>query len=106
MKKMMLLMVVVAFVFGSALAVVAADAPATVKLDAKMGAVTLDHAKHSGDLKVDCATCHHKGVDAGKCSTCHDGKAAPDTKKVFHALCKDCHKKNDGPTKCKGCHVK
>ena len=104
MKKMLLLLVVAAFVIGSALAVVAADAPATVKLDAKMGTVTLDHAKHSG--MTDCATCHHKGVEAGACSTCHDGTKAPAAKDVFHKVCKDCHKEKNGPTGCKGCHVK
>jgi len=104
MKKMLLLLVVAAFVVGSALAVAAADAPATVKLDAKMGTVTLDHTKHSG--MTDCKTCHHKGVEAGKCSACHDGKAAPKAKDAFHKVCKDCHKAKNGPTKCKECHVK
>ena len=105
MKKMLLLLVVAAFVVGSALAVVAADAPATVKLDAKMGAVTLDHAKHSG--MTDCKTCHHAGVEAGKCSACHDAKAdVPKAKDAFHKVCKDCHKEKNGPTKCNGCHVK
>jgi hypothetical protein len=104
MKKMLLLLVVAAFVVGSALAVVAADAPATVKLDAKMGTVTLDHAKHTG--LTDCKTCHHLGVEAGKCSSCHDAKPeAPKSKDAFHKLCKDCHKEK-GPTKCKECHVK
>jgi len=105
MKKMLMLLVVVGFVVGSALAVVAADAPATVKLEAKMGTVTLDHAKHGG--LTDCKTCHHMGVEAGKCSSCHDAKPeAPKAKDAFHKVCKDCHAAKGGPTKCKECHVK
>ena len=105
MKKMLLMLVVVVFVLGSALAAVAADAPATVKFEAKMGNVTLDHAKHSG--MTDCKTCHHLGVEAGACRSCHGVKPdAPKAKDAFHKVCKDCHKEKNGPTKCNGCHVK
>lgn len=105
MKKMLVLFAIVAFVAASAFVAVAQDkGPASITLDAKMGNITLDHAKHQG--LTDCATCHHTG-DYAACSSCHGAKAdAPKAKKVFHKLCKDCHKKQDGPTKCKGCHVK
>jgi len=105
MKKMMLLLVVVAFVVGSALAAVAADAPKTVTFEAKMmGNVTFDHAMHM--TKADCKHCHHKGVEAGACRACHDGKTAPKAKTVFHKVCKDCHKKEGVSTSCKVCHKK
>jgi hypothetical protein len=47
------------------------------------------------------------GVEAGACRSCHGVKSeAPKAKDAFHTLCRDCHKKNDGPTKCGGCHKK
>lgn len=107
MKKILTLFVATAMVSAAALTVIAADnGPAEVKLDASMGAVTFNHAAHQESV-ADCATCHHVSVEAGACRSCHG--ADPEVskaKKVFHKLCKDCHKKNEGPTKCKGCHVK
>ncbi len=106
MKKLMTLFVAVTFVSVAAFSVVAADAPDTVVLDASMGKVTFQHKAHTTRVE-DCTTCHHQGVEAGACTSCHDAKPeAPKAKKVFHKLCKDCHKQNNGPTKCKGCHVK
>ena len=105
MKKMLVLLAVAALVATTAFVAVAQDkGPASIKMDVKMGAITLDHTKHQG--LTDCATCHHTGGFEA-CKTCHGAKPeAPKAKKAFHKLCKDCHKKNDGPTKCKGCHVK
>jgi len=104
MKKMLVLLAIVALVATTAFVAVADNGPASIKMDVKMGAVTLDHAKHQG--LSDCATCHHTG-DYAKCKSCHGGKPdAPKSKKAYHKLCKDCHKKQSGPTKCKGCHVK
>lgn len=107
MKKLLTLFVVLTFVTIGAFSVFAADnGPAEVKLEASMGTVTFQHAAHQGRV-ADCTTCHHEGVEAGACRSCHDAKPeAPKAKTVFHKLCKDCHKTNDGPTKCKGCHVK
>ena len=52
--------------------------------------------------------------DTLKCATCHNSDFAVEKlqkrKTIFHANCKDCHKKEvngkKGPTKCSGCHVK
>ncbi len=104
MKKMLVLLAIVALVATTAFVAVADNGPASIKLDVKMGAVTLDHVKHQG--LTECATCHHTGDYAG-CKTCHDAKPeAPKAKKAYHKLCKDCHKEQSGPTKCKECHVK
>ena len=107
MKKIITLFVAISFVSIAAFSVIAAEkAPAEVTLEASMGNITFQHAMHEGRVE-DCTTCHHEGVEAGACTSCHDAKPeAPKAKKVFHKLCKSCHKKNDGPTKCKGCHVK
>ena len=105
MKKMVVLLIVAAFVAATAFVAVADDGPAVIKLDSKMGTITLDHAKHQG--LTDCAACHHTGDYAG-CKSCHDAKPdAPKSKAAYHKLCKDCHKgKDPAPTSCKGCHVK
>ena len=104
MKKMLVLLAIVALVASTAFVAMADNGPASIKLEVKMGAVTLDHTKHQG--LTDCITCHHTG-DNVKCTDCHGSKPeAPKGKKAFHKLCKDCHKKESGPTKCKGCHVK
>ena len=107
MKKLLILFVAVALVSVAAMSVVAADkGPAEVKLEAKMGTVTFQHQAHQGRV-ADCKTCHHNGVEAGACRSCHGVKPeAPKAKDAFHKVCKDCHKKENGPTKCKGCHVK
>lgn len=115
MKKMLVLLIVAAFVAGTAFVALADNGPAEIKLEAKMGAVTFPHAKHQG-IEADCTVCHHTAADNNavmeNCHSCHGAKAdAPKAKKAFHKLCKDCHKsyKKKGapaPTKCKGCHVK
>lgn len=107
MKKMLTLFVAVAFVSLTAMVAIAENkGPAEVKLKASMGDITFNHTAHQ-ERVPDCATCHHAGLDAGTCKSCHDAKPeAPKAKKVFHDLCKDCHKKESGPTKCKACHVK
>jgi hypothetical protein len=107
MKKMITLFVAVTFVSISGFAAIGQETgPAEVKMPASMGDVTFNHAKHQ-ELVSDCVKCHHAGVEAGSCKSCHDAKPdAPKAKKVFHKLCKDCHKKESGPTKCKACHVK
>ncbi len=105
MKKIVILLVVAGLVATTAMFAMANNGPAEIKLEASMGTVTLPHAAHQGTV-ADCKTCHHNGVDAGKCTSCHDGTKAPKSKAVFHKLCKDCHKKQSGPTKCKECHVK
>ena len=110
MKKMIVLLIVAAFVASTAFVAVANDGAPVIKLEAKMGTVSLTHAVHQG--LTDCATCHHTDEDAkvavAGCKSCHDAKPeAPKSKAVYHKLCKSCHKKNKpAPTSCKGCHVK
>ena len=107
MKKLLILFVAVTLVSLAAMAAVAQNkGPETVTLPASMGDITFEHSKHQ-ERVADCASCHHAGVETGKCSNCHDANPeAPKAKAVFHKLCKDCHKKEAGPTKCKACHVK
>ncbi len=106
MKKMLILLVVAGLVAVTSMFALANNGPAEIKFEAKMGAVTFDHVGHQGAV-ADCATCHHKGLEAGTCTSCHGvDAAAPKVKKAFHKLCKDCHKAQSGPTKCKECHVK
>jgi hypothetical protein len=107
MKRLITVLLAVAFLAAGTLAAVAADkGPAEIKLEAKMGTVTFNHAAHQGKV-ADCATCHHKGVEAGKCTGCHGVKAeAPAAKDAFHKQCQGCHKEKGGPTSCKDCHKK
>jgi len=102
MKKFMLLLAMVTFVASLAYA---ADPPAEVKYETKMGTVTFSHPAHQGKVP-DCTTCHHKGLEAGACKTCHNDGAAVNAKKAYHGQCKDCHAKEGGPAGCKDCHVK
>jgi len=87
MKKALVIAMLVAFA-GTA---IAAD---VVTLAAKNGDVTFNHKDHSA--KMECKTCHGEGTPA---------KIALDKDKA-HALCKDCHSKQNGPTKCGDCHKK
>ncbi len=92
------LFVAVAVAFAPA--ALAADPPKEpIKLPAKPGAVTFDHAKHK-DVK--CTVCHatDKGGDIeGFNKTVNKDKA--------HAKCHECHKKEGkGPQKCADCHKK
>jgi len=103
MKKLLFAVLLVCFAAGIA---VAADGPAQVTYDTKMGAVSFDHAAHKAKVS-DCNTCHHKGVEAGACKACHGvDPAAPKAKDAFHDQCKGCHQKMSGPTGCKDCHKK
>ena len=109
MKRLIVLLIVAAFVCTAFVAVAQDKGPAVIKMDkAKTGVVTFDHAKHQADVP-DCNACHHTdGFE--KCSSCHgaedDGKTLK-YKMAIHKNCKDCHKeKKKGPTKCKECHVK
>ena len=106
MKKLMILLLAASLVAVAAMSVVANDkGPAEITLKASMGAVTFNHAAHQ-ERNADCTTCHHQG-EFTNCHSCHDGKAAPKAKKVFHDNCKGCHvQMKSGPTKCKECHIK
>jgi len=105
MKKFLILLVAMSFVTIGALGVVAANnGPAEIKLPAKMGEVTFNHAAHQ-ERVADCKTCHHQG-EGTACRSCHGVKPdAPEAKMAFHSACKSCHKEQNGPTKCKQCHT-
>lgn len=114
MKKFAVFMAIAVAVMFSAGLVVGANAPEKVvikEIQKTKPPVAFDHKAHGAKVK-ECKTCHHKG-EAGKeekCSKCHD-KAKADGKKVelkeaFHKSCRECHKKEKGPTKCDDCHKK
>ena len=110
MKKqtMRLVLVFSLLMAGLVVTVQAHHGPEKVVLSASMGDVTFEHFSHQ-DAVEDCTTCHHAGVEAGKCSSCHGvNEDAPSAKDAFHKSCKGCHQEVGGnaPTKCKGCHVK
>ncbi len=118
MKKIVMLVAMVAFL---AMATVAFCNPAAPAGDlsmkgAKKGAVNLSHKMHAEKAGIsDCKTCHHSwdGKAAPqKCDSCHkekkDGKT-PSMKTAAHKQCKGCHKKSKNkaaPTSCKKCHKK
>ena len=107
MKKLIALCITVGFLSLS-IAAIAGNGPEEVVFENKKGTVTFNHVLHQGII-ADCATCHHNGVEQASCRSCHDGAKAPAAKKVFHSLCKDCHKKSDSVKvagKCSECHTK
>lgn len=98
----------------------AADPPADIKFDTKMGTVTFPHKAHA-DKGIKCEACHHTtkaGETPQKCEACHDKAAAkdkaPKLSDAVHTTCWQCHEKTvaagqkSGPVKkdCKVCHVK
>ena len=89
---------VVGLYFGSI--VVAED------MDKGPAEITLMTAKAKKPVKFP----HHAHQERMKCDDCHKSehfmKNNEWTKDAGHALCKDCHKANNGPTKCNDCHIK
>ena len=82
--------------------------PKKVAIPAKMGTVTFSHDQHQDEFGVECATCHHTGIEpVAPCLSCHDQvENAPTGKDAFHALCRGCHAEKSGPTRCGDCHRK
>ena len=78
--------------------VLAAEAPkeAVVLKSAKQGDITFKHETHKA---VKCEVCH---------GTAEGGKIAGLDMKKGHAVCQDCHKKqeNKALAKCDNCHKK
>jgi len=123
MKKIVLLLALVAFIAVSAVAFANPAAPAgDLKVSEMMKSnkkppVMFSHAKHAAGVP-DCKTCHHTwdGKSAPeKCSKCHTGRKSgkkDNIKNTMHKKCKGCHKamkkagKKAGPTSCKDCHKK
>lgn len=107
MKKLLPVTIVLSLILMFSQAALATEqGPAQIKLPSKKGVVNFDHAQHQQRVS-DCVSCHHAGLDAGSCKSCHGvNPDAPKTMTAYHNLCKDCHKQGNGPTKCSGCHVK
>ncbi len=99
-KTFAALFVAVAVAFASS--AFAAEPPAApIKLPAKQGSVTFEHAKHAG-AGLKCTVCH--ASDEGGAI---DGFNKTVNKDKAHAKCHACHKKEKkGPQKCVDCHKK
>ena len=129
--RLIIALVVVAFLLAGVSAVFAADktAPDSVVLTGSpMGGVKFPHKAHAVDQKIKCDTCHHASKPEKPltsphqaCTDCHTKTAtAPMKTKLqacFHnptaqaGLCIDCHKAEDAkgkkaPVKCMDCHKK
>lgn len=97
MKRLVILLVMAAFVVAGSLSIAAADnGPAVIKFPAKMGEVTFPHAAHQARAKGDCKVCHEAAP----------GKIEGFGKDWAHKHCKGCHKENGVSTSCKTCHKK
>ena len=94
MKKLFVILMLLAFATSATLAI-AADSY-TYNEKGKQGKVSFNHKAHADKVK-DCAKCHGKEKPA---------KIAIDKDKAHGAACKDCHKAMNGPTKCGDCHKK
>jgi hypothetical protein len=98
-KTFVALFAAVALSFATSASAAAPSAP--IKLPAKPGAVTFDHAKHTA-AGLKCTQCHadEKGGDI-------EGFGKTVNKEKAHAKCQECHKKEGkGPQKCADCHKK
>ena len=119
MKKVLMAVLAVAFLFAVSFALTAGEmpkAPAKVTINEvqkHMKPVTFNHGWHA--KKFGCKECHHKWNGKGeprKCSECHKAKKtkAPKAMKAYHKRCRGCHKKMKkegkptGPTRCSKCH--
>ena len=113
MKKTIVMIMVIAFLFG--LISIAVSAPpagkVTIKLSGKKECV-FDHGAHVA-RDGNCRSCHHKDAKGSeqKCTNCHtaEGKdGATPGKKAFHTKCGSCHKEKakgpQYPKDCKTCH--
>lgn len=102
MKKTVLVMVAALFAVGLFLNSNVAKAQ-----DKGPAEITLKTAQARKPVKFP----HHEHQARMKCDVCHKNpnfaKSADSwTMKQGHALCRDCHKKNNGPTRCLICHVR
>ena len=95
MKQLIVTLLVAAFIAAGSLAF-ADNGPAEIKMPAKMGEVTFNHAGHQAKLNGDCKVCHEAGP----------GKIEGFGKDLAHKTCKGCHAEKGGPTGCKDCHKK
>ncbi len=74
---------------------------AALELTNSHGTVRFNHDEHK--MYVECQTCHHAKTES--CRRCHPKNNAFGRAKIFHMLCRSCHKsRQTGPTECQGCH--
>jgi hypothetical protein len=95
MKRVLITLIVAAFVVGGSLSIAFAEGPEVLTFSTKMGDVTFAHAKHQETL--------------GSCEPCHEGtpgKIEGFGKDWAHKTCKSCHKEKGVSTSCKTCHKK
>ena len=120
MKKLVVLLMAVAFMVVSASLFAMPKAPEKVTINEvqkRKPAVTFNHKAHADQFG--CKECHHKWKGGNavprKCSECHKAKKEgkiPSAKHAYHKRCKGCHKKmkkagkKTGPTSCRKCHKK
>nr|WP_320114109.1 cytochrome c3 family protein [uncultured Desulfuromonas sp.] len=72
-----------------------------LELTNSQGTVRFNHDEHK--MYVPCQTCHHANQES--CRRCHPKNNAFGRAKIFHMLCRSCHKsRQSGPTHCQGCH--
>jgi hypothetical protein len=95
MKRVLVTLLVAAFVVGGSLSIAFAAGPETLTFANKMGDVTFPHAAHQKTL--------------GSCKPCHEGtpgKIEGFGKDWAHKTCKGCHQEKGISTSCKTCHKK
>ena len=99
--------VALVFLFAWSPASVLAESTSLIELPApSMGTVSFPHALHQS-LAENCEICHHKGVERGSCTSCHEiAKSPPQGRDLFHQVCRNCHKEQGGPVNCAGCHTR
>ena len=111
-RKLIAVLVAVAFLSIGALVLAQSDTIDIKDLAKVYDAAKYPHKKHV-DAKIECIKCHHKG-DKKKCSECHKAAGTdkvPSLKDAYHKQCKDCHTASKAagknpPTSCTGCHAK
>lgn len=74
---------------------------AALRLHSSAGDVDFNHEEHK--MFVKCQVCHHKKQEG--CYSCHPKSNPFARAKIFHLLCRSCHKQEKaGPTDCTECH--
>ena len=95
MKRLIVTLLVAAFVVVGSFSLAAAAGPEVITFKASMGDVAFPHKMHQEKLK-DCKVCH-QGTP---------GKIEGFGKDWAHKTCKGCHKEKGVSTSCKTCHKK
>jgi len=100
MKKILVVLLVMALFCAPALAGDTLNPNFTKQYENKKGVVTFNHQTHAEQLG-ECASCHNKFDELIKLGE-------PMNKKFAHDVCKACHRlpEYEAPTRCTGCHIK